>query len=130
MTITLNHTIIPSRDKDAASRLFAGLFGLAKAESMHGFAAVRVNSGLTLLFDTAEAFETRHYAFHVSNAEFDATLARLHAAGLVYGSGPGSSDDGRLNDWGGVPARSPPLGVGHSEVPYPVSVRRRPVGRR
>ena len=31
MTITLNHTIVPSRDKAAAARNFAQLFGLASA---------------------------------------------------------------------------------------------------
>ena len=32
MTITLNHTIIPSRDKQAAARLFSQLFGLSFAD--------------------------------------------------------------------------------------------------
>lgn len=100
MTITLNHTIVPARDKDAAARLFAGLFGLTRTE-LHGFAAVRVNSGLTLLFDTVAAFEPHHYAFHVGDAEFDAILARLRAAGLAFGGGPGTPEDGRLYEWGG-----------------------------
>lgn len=101
MTITLNHTIVPARDKEAAARLFAGLFGLAYAGPMHGFAAVKVNDGLTLLFDDAETVEPNHYAFHVSDVEFDAILGRVRAAGLAFGSAPGAPDDGRLNAWGG-----------------------------
>ena len=100
MTITLNHIIVPARDKQAAARLFASLFGLEE-EPMHGFAAVRVNEGLALLFDDAEFFEPGHYAFHVSDAEFDAILGRVREAGLAYGSSPGAPDNGRLNDWGG-----------------------------
>ena len=29
MTITLNHTIVPTRDKEAAAQTFAELFGLS-----------------------------------------------------------------------------------------------------
>ena len=43
MTITLNHTIVPARDKDAAARFFAQLFGLNFEGSKGRFAPVRVN---------------------------------------------------------------------------------------
>jgi catechol 2,3-dioxygenase-like lactoylglutathione lyase family enzyme len=101
MTITLNHTIVPARDKVAAARFFADIFGL-RAEGAEGhFAPVRVNESFTLLFDQDDAFEAHHYAFHVSEAEFDAIFARVKKAGLTYGSAPWSLDDGKLNDWGG-----------------------------
>src|SRR5262249_35789219 len=55
-----------------------------------------------LLFsDSAETFESHHYAFHVSDAEFDAILQRVKAAGLVFGSAPCALDDAMLNDWNG-----------------------------
>jgi catechol 2,3-dioxygenase-like lactoylglutathione lyase family enzyme len=38
-----------------------------------------------------------HYAFHVSDAEFEAIFDRLKAAGIPYGSGPRSSEDMQLN---------------------------------
>jgi catechol 2,3-dioxygenase-like lactoylglutathione lyase family enzyme len=102
MTIVLNHTIVPARDKKASARFFARLFGLS-AEGHDGhFAPVRVNGSLTLLFsDSAETFERHHYAFHVSDAEFDAILQRVKAAGLVFGSAPWALDDAMLNDWNG-----------------------------
>ena len=50
MTITLNHTIVPARDKAAAAAFFAKIFGLKRGRTGH-FAPVRVNSDLTLLFD-------------------------------------------------------------------------------
>lgn len=100
MTITLNHTIVPARDKAAAAKFFARIFALKRGRTGY-FAPVRVNKTLTLLFDDDGKFETHHYAFHVSNAEFDAIFGRVKKAGLAYGSGPGSPDDGRLNDWVG-----------------------------
>jgi catechol 2,3-dioxygenase-like lactoylglutathione lyase family enzyme len=100
MPITLNHTIVPARDKEAAARFFARIFGL-KAGPGDYFAPVRVNDQLTLLFDDSTAFESHHYAFHVSDAEFDAIFGRIKDAGITYGSGPGSLDDGKLNNWGG-----------------------------
>jgi catechol 2,3-dioxygenase-like lactoylglutathione lyase family enzyme len=101
MGITLNHTIVPARRKEAAARLFARIFGLNYDGPDEHFAPVKVNDTLTLLFDEDTEFESHHYAFHVSEAEFDAIFARVREAGLVHGSAPWSADDGKLNSWGG-----------------------------
>ena len=103
MTIKLNHTIVPARDKQAAARLFADLFGLRVAdEKDEWFAKVRPNKDLTLLFSDEDArFTSHHYAFHVTDAEFDAILKRVKAAGLAFGSEPGDPDNGKLNRWNG-----------------------------
>jgi catechol 2,3-dioxygenase-like lactoylglutathione lyase family enzyme len=100
MTITLNHTIVPARDKAAAAKFFAHIFGLKRGRS-HYFAPVKVNKVLTLLFDDDTKFESHHYAFHVGNREFDTILCRVKAAKVAFGSAPWSLDDGKLNDWGG-----------------------------
>ena len=101
MAITLNHTIVPARDKEASSRFFAEIFGLKCEPPMAHFAPVRVNESLTLDFDNWEKFEMHHYAFHVSDAEFDAIFGRIQKAGLTYGSGPRSLDDMKTNTWRG-----------------------------
>lgn len=101
MAIALNHTIVPARDKEAAARQFAQLFGLAYDGLREHFAPVKVNERLTFLFDNDSNFESHHYAFHVSNAEFDAIVHRVEEAGPAYGSAPWSVDDRKLNDWGG-----------------------------
>ncbi len=102
MTITLNHTIVPVRDKEAAARFFAGIFGLPFEGAGGHFAPVRVNDTLTLDFaDAAGPIASHHCAFHVSDVEFDAILRRVKAAGLAFGSGPRSLADGKLNDWSG-----------------------------
>ncbi len=103
MAITLNHTIVPARDKQESARFFADIFGLAYDASPGYFAAVRVNPTLTLDFgDSGDGeVEVHHYAFHVDDAEFDAILARVRAAGIPYGSGPRQLEDRELNAWNG-----------------------------
>lgn len=86
MTITLNHTIVPAREKRAAAQFFARIFGLHPDPKDGHFAPVRINDTLTLLFDDQEQFESHHYAFHVSDAEFDAIFGRVREAKLAYGS--------------------------------------------
>ena len=103
MAIMLNHTIVPALDKQASARFFAEIFGLAYDAAPGHFAPVRVNPTLTLDFGDAKKgeFEVHHYAFHVGDAEFDAILARVRAAGIPYGSAPWHLEDGQLNDWNG-----------------------------
>ena len=103
MTIELNHTIVPARDKIASAKFFARIFGLPFDENAVGyFAPVRVNQTLTLDFDDdVDRFDTHHYAFHVSDPEFDAIFKRVQEAGIRYGSDPGDPENGKLNDWNG-----------------------------
>jgi len=101
MPITLNHTIVPAHDKEAAAKFFAGIFGLPFESGSGHFAPVHVNDTLTLLFNQATDFDTHHLAFHVDDGTFDVILGRVKAAGLRYGSSPWSTDDGKLNDWNG-----------------------------
>ena len=97
MNIRLNHTIVPARDKEAAARFFAQIFGLRYDGPMGHFAPVRINEDLTLDFDNAESFEHHHYAFQVGDEEFDAIFQRIREARIPYGSGPRSLEDGQLN---------------------------------
>ena len=78
--IVLDHTIVPARDHQAAARFFAQISGL-KCERAGYFAPVRVDEQTTLLFDDTDAFQSHHYAFHVSDAEFDAIFDHVKAAG-------------------------------------------------
>jgi len=101
MAITLNHTIVPAHDKEASAKFFADIFGLKYEGAMSHFAPVRINETLTLDFDTWDRFEMHHYAFHVSDAEFDAIFGRIKEAEIPYGSGPMSQDDMKINSWNG-----------------------------
>ena len=88
MTIHLDHTIVPARNKVASAKLLAELLGVAWAESGPGpFAPVYVNGGLTLDFiDTDEEFPVYHFCFRVDPGEFDVILGRIKAAGIPYRS--------------------------------------------
>ena len=98
MTVRLDHTIVPAKDKLAAARFFAEIFGLTVKPGPGYFAQVQVNESLTLDFsDEPDPIESHHYAFHVSDAEFDAIFDRVKARGVGYGSEPDSPDDGRIN---------------------------------
>ena len=97
MSIKLNHTIVPAKDKEAAASFFAKIFGLKYDGPMGHFAPVRINDDLTLDFDNAETFEHHHYAFHVSDDEFDAIFRRIQESGVDWGSGPRSSRDRQIN---------------------------------
>ena len=97
MAIVLDHTIVPVRDKDAAARFFARIFGLPYDGPQSHFAPVEVNEMLTLDFDTQTDFGHHHYAFKVGDEEFDAIFGRIREEGLSYGSGPRSADNMEIN---------------------------------
>ena len=97
MTIVLDHTIVPARDKEESARFFAHIFGLEYQGPVSHFAPVRINDTLTIDFDNWDSFERHHYAFKVSEAEFDGILDRVRGQGLAYGSGPRSAEDMEIN---------------------------------
>lgn len=96
MTIVLDHTIVPARDKVASARFFAEIFGLTVKPGQGYFAQVQVNEGLTLDFADASEPQRHHYAFHISDAEFDAIFDRVKSKGLPYGSEPYDHANGRI----------------------------------
>ena len=99
MTIQLDHTIVPARDKAASAAFFAGIFGLTVTPGHGYFTQVRVNDALTLDFSDDPEIGGgfgHHYAFHVSDAEFDAIFGRVKTKEIPYGSGPDSHTNGRI----------------------------------
>ena len=99
MTVKLNHTIVHSRDKRAAADFFAGLFGLSKPVPFGHFLGVQVGNEVTLDFLDAEGMEVQmqHYAFLVSEAEFDQIFGRIRERGLQYWADPGRTREGEIN---------------------------------
>ena len=93
----LNHTIVPAKDKVASAEFFARIMGLPYGGVHGGFAPVRVNDALTLDFAENDHLAHHHYAFHVSEGEFDAIFGRIKAENITYGSGPRDLDDMQIN---------------------------------
>jgi catechol 2,3-dioxygenase-like lactoylglutathione lyase family enzyme len=97
MTIVLDHTIVPARDKEESARFFARIFGLEYKGPVSHFAPVRINETLTMDFDNWDSFERHHYAFKVGEAEFDGIFDRVRAEGIVYGNGPRAAENMEIN---------------------------------
>ena len=96
MPILLDHTIVPTRDKLASAKFFAEIFGLNVQPGEGYFAQVQVNDSLTFDFADETEPQSHHYAFHISDAEFEAIYRRVKAKGLPYGSGPYNHTDGKI----------------------------------
>jgi catechol 2,3-dioxygenase-like lactoylglutathione lyase family enzyme len=104
MRIELDHSIVSSRHKTESARQLAELLGVPWGPAPLGpFTAVYVNDGLTLDFiDTDEDFPIQHYCFRVGEADFDAILGRLQAAGIPYRSEVRGPMDMKVGtQWGG-----------------------------
>jgi catechol 2,3-dioxygenase-like lactoylglutathione lyase family enzyme len=97
MSIILNHTIVPARDKHAAASYLADLLGLEAREAGH-FVAVQINDELTLDFDNSESFDQHHYAFLVGDAEFDQIFARIKEHAISYAADPFHRNVGQINN--------------------------------
>src|SRR5207244_12669888 len=88
MTIKLHHTIVHSRDPRASADFLAGLFGLPSPKPFGPFLDVDVGNEVTLAFLDAEGMEIQmqHYAFLVSDTEFDQIFGRVKERGLKNGA--------------------------------------------
>ena len=96
MPIVLDHTIVPAKDKQASAKFFAEIFGLTIKPGEGYFAQVQVNDSLTFDFADESEPQSHHYAFHISEAEFEAIFGRVKAKGLAYGSAPYNHADGQV----------------------------------
>ncbi len=98
MTVAFNHTIVWSSDRAASADFFAQMYGLPAPEDLYHFKVVKVANGVSIDFaDREEAIAPQHYAFLVSEAEFDGILDRIKARGLTFWADPARSKPGEIN---------------------------------
>ena len=97
MEITLNHTIVPSHDHVESAKFYARIFGFEFVKEWGHFAVVKVNSTLSLDFMVKNDFSSNHYAFKVSESEFDEIFGRISSEGLTFGSHPYALENGETN---------------------------------
>jgi catechol 2,3-dioxygenase-like lactoylglutathione lyase family enzyme len=100
MTVKLNHTIVAARDKEKSALFVSELLGLEPPSLLGPFALIEVGDGLTLDFmDTEGEIVSQHYAFLVSEAEFDQIFARIKERQLPYWADPSQTKRGEINLW-------------------------------
>lgn len=90
MSVDLNHTIVHARDKREAAEFFCAILGLPDPVPYGPFLVVQCDNGVSLDFadDHQPDFKPAHYAFLVSEAEFDEIWARIRERGLPYWADP------------------------------------------
>ncbi|MEU1600315.1 VOC family protein [Streptomyces sp. NPDC005708] len=98
MTVELNHTIVAAHDKQASARFLADVLGVDVAPDFGPFAPVEIANGVTLDFmETEEPITPQHYAFLVSEDDFDAIFTRIRAGRLRYWADPYHHRPGEIN---------------------------------
>ena len=100
MTINFNHTIVAARDKRESAEFLAELFGLASPTPFGRFMVVALEHGVNLDYaDVPEGEEIRrqHYAFLVSEEDFDAIYGKIKSRGLQHWADPGAQRPGEIN---------------------------------
>jgi catechol 2,3-dioxygenase-like lactoylglutathione lyase family enzyme len=95
VSIKLNHTIVFSKDKHASAAFLTEILGLPEAVPFGPFLGVEVANEVTLDFmDTDEDIMLQHYAFLISEAEFDSIFERIRKKNLDYWADPGRTRKG------------------------------------
>ena len=99
MSVELNHTIVAARDKHAAAEFVATILGLEVGAPYGPFIPVETSNGVTLDFWDSDAAQipSQHYAFLVSEEEFDVIFARIQQAGITHYADPGHKQAGQIN---------------------------------
>ena len=95
MPVQLNHTIVAARDRQESATFLADLLGLP-APTLYGpFAVVELSNDVSLDFMDDPEAHPRHYAFLVTEPEFDEIFGRIQARGLDYWADPFQQQPGR-----------------------------------
>ena len=98
MTVELNHTIVHAADRDASANFMAEVFGLPEPRAFGHFLVVQTANGVSLdHMQDPGPISPQHYAFLVSEAEFDAIFGRVKARGLSYWADPMKTRPGEIN---------------------------------
>jgi catechol 2,3-dioxygenase-like lactoylglutathione lyase family enzyme len=98
MTVQLNHTIVHARDSKASAAFLADILGLSAPTRFGPFMVVEVDNGVSLDFlATEDEITPQHYAFLISEAEFDQIFGRIQERGLPFWADPGRTRPGEIN---------------------------------
>jgi catechol 2,3-dioxygenase-like lactoylglutathione lyase family enzyme len=98
MPAKLNHTIVSARDSQASGEFMAEILGLPAPTRFGHFVVVEADNGVSLDFAEAHGEITpQHYAFLITEPEFDEIFGRIEERGLAYWADPMRSRPGQIN---------------------------------
>ena len=100
MAVQLNHTIAHAHDAQASATFLSEMLGVAPPTRFGPFHVVEVDNGVSIDFlevDDDYEIEVQHYAFLVSEEEFDQIFGRIQERGLPYWADPGANQPGIIN---------------------------------
>ncbi|MBK3558664.1 VOC family protein [Streptomyces sp. MBT56] len=99
MSVELNHTIVHCKDNRESAEFFADLLDLTVGEEWGPFIPVVLANSVTLDFATipASSITPQHYAFLISEAEFDSAFAKIQALGIEFYADPHRKHPGEIN---------------------------------
>ncbi|HEY4059921.1 MAG TPA: VOC family protein [Kofleriaceae bacterium] len=98
MPVELNHTIVHARNNAESASFYADILGLSPPTKLWHFMVVPLANGVSLDFmETSDDIQPQHYAFLVTEPEFDAIFLRIQQRGLTYYPGPSHANPGQIN---------------------------------
>jgi catechol 2,3-dioxygenase-like lactoylglutathione lyase family enzyme len=100
MPISFNHTIVAARDKRESAEFLSELFGLPGPVPFGHFLTVPLEHGASLDYaevSAGEAIRPQHYAFLVTEDDFDAIYGKIQSRGLEHWADPGAHRPGEIN---------------------------------
>jgi catechol 2,3-dioxygenase-like lactoylglutathione lyase family enzyme len=100
MAVKLNHTIVAARDRNSSALFLSEILGLSPPVLLGPFALVTVGDELTLDFiDSGDDIRPQHYAFLVSETEFDQIFTRIEERRLPYWADSYQMKRDQINHW-------------------------------
>ncbi|MFD8967014.1 VOC family protein [Streptomyces sp. NPDC059568] len=99
MSIQLNHTIVHSRDNRESAEFLAHILDLPVGTEWGPFVPVELSNGVTLDFASIppESIVPQHYAFLVSEKDFDGIFRRIQDKGVTFYADPHQKHPGEIN---------------------------------
>ncbi|MBT2367404.1 VOC family protein [Streptomyces sp. ISL-10] len=98
MSVEFNHTIVLARDNRESAEFLAHVLGLELGQEWGPFIPLPLSNGVTLDFVTVDhEVPLQHYAFLVSEDEFDGIFRRIEEAGVTYFADPHGKQPGEIN---------------------------------
>ncbi|KAI3591004.1 Lactoylglutathione lyase [Cupriavidus sp. U2] len=90
MSVQLNHTIVWCGDKQKSTQFLVDILGLPSPVEFGHMLVVQLDNGVSLdFFEREGAISMQHYAFLISESEFDQVFSRIRDRGLPYWADPG-----------------------------------------